>query len=99
VVVTAEEFDPQGRILARVDGEVWSEGDLRTATSTFSELVARESRGRILFPGDVVGSGTFPGGSGQDLGRIIHPGAVVELEADGIGVLRNPVGQPDPPSS
>jgi 2-keto-4-pentenoate hydratase/2-oxohepta-3-ene-1,7-dioic acid hydratase in catechol pathway len=97
MVVTSEEFDPTGRILARVDGEVWSEGDLGTATATFSELVARESRGRILFPGDLVGSGTFPGGSGQDLGRIIHPGAVVELEAEGIGLLRNRVGQPESP--
>jgi 2-keto-4-pentenoate hydratase/2-oxohepta-3-ene-1,7-dioic acid hydratase in catechol pathway len=91
-VVTPEEFDPTaGRILARVDGEVWSEAALSSARGTFAQLVARESRGRILFPGDVVGSGTFPGGSGEDLGRFIQPGAVVELEADGIGILRNRV--------
>jgi 2-keto-4-pentenoate hydratase/2-oxohepta-3-ene-1,7-dioic acid hydratase in catechol pathway len=96
IVVTSEEYEGTGRILARVDGEIWSEGDLGSATVTFPELVARESRGRILFPGDVVGSGIFPGGSGQDLGRIVHPGAVIELEAEGIGILRNRVGQPRP---
>lgn len=98
ILVTSDEYDATGMIMARVDGEVWSEGDLGSATVTFPELVAQESRGRILFPGDVVGSGIFPGGSGQDLGRIIQPGAVVELEAEGIGVLRNRVGQPQPPS-
>jgi hypothetical protein len=93
-VMTPDEFDGAGRIVARVDGEIWSEGDLASARGTFAELVAEESRERVLFPGDVVGSGTFPGGTGQDVGRRIRPGAVVELEAEGFGVLRNRVGRP-----
>jgi 2-keto-4-pentenoate hydratase/2-oxohepta-3-ene-1,7-dioic acid hydratase in catechol pathway len=43
-------------------------------------------------PGDVLTSGTVAGGSGSEQGRWLTPGAVVELEAEGIGVLRNVVG-------
>ena len=36
--------------------------------------------------------GTFGGGCGLDLGRLLEPGDVVELEVEGIGILRNTVG-------
>ena len=40
-VVTADEFDPStARLVARVDGEVWSEGSLSSARWTFPDLVA-----------------------------------------------------------
>jgi 2-keto-4-pentenoate hydratase/2-oxohepta-3-ene-1,7-dioic acid hydratase in catechol pathway len=93
--VTADEFDPRhGRLLARVDGEVWSQGRLDAALATFPQLVSELSRNQTLYPGDIVGSGTFPGGCALDLGRRVPAGAVVELEAEGIGVLRNRVGAP-----
>jgi len=89
-VVTPDEFDPtQGKLTARVGGEIWSVGDLGQARTTFPDLIAELSRDRELFPGDVVGSGTFPGGCALDLGRRICPGVTVELEARTIGVLRN----------
>jgi 2-keto-4-pentenoate hydratase/2-oxohepta-3-ene-1,7-dioic acid hydratase in catechol pathway len=71
-----------------VDGEVWSAGNLRDASWTFPEMIAHVSAGEDVLPGDVYGSGTFGGGCSADLGRRIEPGQVVELEADGIGVLR-----------
>lgn len=92
-VVTADEFHPAAaRIVARVDGEVWSEGSLAGAPWTFPELIARESGRREVCPGDLYGSGTFPGGRGRDHGRRLYPGAVVEVETEGIGVLRTRVG-------
>jgi 2-keto-4-pentenoate hydratase/2-oxohepta-3-ene-1,7-dioic acid hydratase in catechol pathway len=92
-IVTADELDPAGvRLVARVDGEVWSEGRLGEARWTFPEMVAHVSQGEDVWPGDLFGSGTFGGGCGLDLGRFLWPGAVVELEATGIGVLRNRVG-------
>ena len=48
--------------------------------------------GEDVWPGDVYGSGTFGGGCGLDLGKFLWPGAVVELEAQPLGVLRNTVG-------
>ena len=60
-----------------------------------SHHAARNTR---LLPGDVLGSGTV--GTGCILehgdGRWLEPGDVVELEVEGIGVLRNTVGpRPD----
>jgi 2-keto-4-pentenoate hydratase/2-oxohepta-3-ene-1,7-dioic acid hydratase in catechol pathway len=93
-LVTADELDPSTLALeARVDGEVWSSGSLGDARWSFPQMVAHVSRGEDVWPGDVYGSGTFGGGCGLDLGRFLWPGAVVELEAEGIGVLRNRVGR------
>ncbi len=92
-IVSADELDPSAlRLTARVDGETWSEGSLGEARWTFPQMIAHVSQGEDVWPGDVYGSGTFAGGCGLDLGRFLWPGAVVELEADGIGVLRNRVG-------
>ena len=94
-IVTADEFDPtRGRLMARVDGEVWSMGSLGLALGTFPDLIAELSRSQTLYPGDIVGSGTFQGGCALDLGLQLEAGSVVELEAEGIGVLRNQVGTP-----
>jgi 2-keto-4-pentenoate hydratase/2-oxohepta-3-ene-1,7-dioic acid hydratase in catechol pathway len=92
-IVTADEADPSTLTLkARVDGERWSEGNLGQARWTFPEMIAHVSRGEDVWPGDVYGSGTFGGGCGLDLGRFLWPGAVVELEAEQIGILRNRIG-------
>jgi 2-keto-4-pentenoate hydratase/2-oxohepta-3-ene-1,7-dioic acid hydratase in catechol pathway len=94
-IVTADEFDPRrGRLLARVNGEVWSQGRLDQAMATFPDLIADISKDQTLYPGDIVGSGTFAGGCALDLGLRVPSGALVELEAEGIGVLRNRVGAP-----
>jgi 2-keto-4-pentenoate hydratase/2-oxohepta-3-ene-1,7-dioic acid hydratase in catechol pathway len=95
-VVTPDEFDPaRGRLMARVDGELWSEGDLSTAKGSFAQLVAQFSEQQEMYPGDVLGSGTFPGGCGADLGLTLRPGSVVELETESVGKLRNRVGHPE----
>jgi 2-keto-4-pentenoate hydratase/2-oxohepta-3-ene-1,7-dioic acid hydratase in catechol pathway len=92
-IVTADEFDPGGvRLTARVDDDVWAEGSLAHAYWTFPQMIAHVSQGEEVWPGDVYGSGTFGGGCGLDLGRFLWPGAVIELEAEGIGILRNRVG-------
>jgi fumarylacetoacetate (FAA) hydrolase len=47
-----------------------------------------------LLPGDILGSGTVGTGCILELGdgRWLEEGDVVELEIEGIGVLRNTVG-------
>jgi len=60
---------------------------------TFADIIAYASRSQRLYPGDVLGSGTAAGGSGLELDRWVQPGDVVEMEIQGIGVLRNRIGQ------
>ena len=94
-IVTAGELDlSQVQLQSRVDGEVWSKGSLDGMRWSFPEMIAHVSQSEDVYPGDVYGSGTFGGGCGLDLGRFLEPGQVVELEATGIGVLRNRVGKP-----
>ena len=92
-IVTADEFDPlSARMRARVDGEIWSEGDLSGMRFDFAEIIEWLSLEQTLHPGDLLGSGTIAGGCGLELDRWIRPGSVIELEIDGIGVLRNQIG-------
>ena len=57
-------------------------------------MVAHVSQEQTLMPGDVLGSGTIGRGCGLELDRWIKPGDIVELEVEGIGVLRNRVVRP-----
>ena len=47
-----------------------------------------------MVPGQVIGSGTVGMGCGLELYRKLQPGDVVELEIEGIGTLRNTLGEP-----
>jgi len=92
-IATPDEFDlDHAHLEARVDGEVWSAGTLGTMQFSFEELIEWTSQEQTLRPGDLLGSGTAGKGCGVELGRWITPGCVVELQAEGIGVLRNRVG-------
>ena len=42
--------------------------------------------------GDFLGLGTVEKGCGMELGRSIKPGDIIELEVEGIGILRNRMG-------
>ena len=76
----------------RVNGE--TRQDDRTSRLIFKipYLLSYISTFTTLVPGDVIVTGT-PTGAGArfDPPRYLKPGDVVEIEADGIGVLRNPV--------
>jgi len=92
VVVTPDEFDGSGgTMLARVNGEERSRGNLADMYHSWDAIVAHAARNTRLRPGDVLGSGTV--GTGCILehgdGRWLRPGDVVELDVKGIGVLRN----------
>lgn len=77
------------RMVARVNGEVWSEGNSGTSHWTFEQMIAHAANEETLYPGDVIGSGTVGGGCGYELDRWVSPGDVIELEIAGLGVLRN----------
>ncbi len=80
------------RIVQRLNGKPLQ--DSRTSELIFGvrELVAHASTVFTLEPGDVILTGT-PAGVGvfRDPPVALAPGDVVEVEIEGIGLLRNPV--------
>jgi 2-keto-4-pentenoate hydratase/2-oxohepta-3-ene-1,7-dioic acid hydratase in catechol pathway len=58
---------------------------------SFAQLIAHVSQSETIYPGELWGSGTVTNGCGLELGRFLQPGDVVELEVEGIGILRNRV--------
>jgi 2-keto-4-pentenoate hydratase/2-oxohepta-3-ene-1,7-dioic acid hydratase in catechol pathway len=96
-LVTPEDIDPSNlRMMARVNGEVWSDNNSGTAYWTWPQIIEFASMEETLYPGDFLGSGTVEGGSGMELNRWIQPGDIIELEVEGIGILRNRVGEKPP---
>lgn len=87
VVVPAELFgDPQAKgIRCRVNGVLKQEGSTADMIFPVKQLISFVSRNVSLEAGDLIITGTPPG-----ISPIMH-GDVVEVEIDGIGVLRNPV--------
>jgi 2-keto-4-pentenoate hydratase/2-oxohepta-3-ene-1,7-dioic acid hydratase in catechol pathway len=113
LLVTTDELAPyikDGRLALRctlkVNGEQWMDGDGGTMYHTWGQLIERASHDSRIVPGDVLGGGTVGGGTvGEAMhgnypqARYLEPGDVVEIEVEGIGVLRNRIGpkrNPDP---
>ena len=73
------------RLQTRVNGEVMQDGSTDEMIWDMHYLVADVARTITLEPGDVILSGT-PANS-----RPAEPGDVVEVEVDGLGLLRNTI--------
>ncbi len=92
VIVTLDELDHRSlRMQARINGETWSDGSTSSMLWSVAEIVAWASAGEPMVSGTLFGSGTVGGGCGMELQRRLEPNDVVELEIEGIGVLRNRV--------
>ena len=95
-IVTSDEFSPENaRMSVRINGETVAEGNSGAMYYSFADLIEFISRHETLHPGEVLGSGTVGKGSGFELGRLLESGDVVELEVEGIGVLRNRIFSAD----
>jgi 2-keto-4-pentenoate hydratase/2-oxohepta-3-ene-1,7-dioic acid hydratase in catechol pathway len=77
-----------------------AKGSLADMDWTYGELLAFVSRGTELVPGDVIGSGTVPGGcllehvDTPDMTSFtgwLQPGDVVSLSGEGLGATRQVV--------
>jgi len=84
----------QLEMIARVNGQELSRGNLGDMFYPWAQLIAYASRDATLFPGDVLGSGTVGGGCILELtpevvGGWLDPDDDVELEVAGLGRLRN----------
>ena len=91
---------PAAEMVARVNGQQYSRGNLADLHHTFAEMVAYASRDSRIRSGDIIGSGTVGTGcilelsltGGADAFPWLAAGDVVELEVEGIGTLRNVIG-------
>ena len=95
VVVTPDELgDLRLEMVARVNGEERSRGNLGDIYHSWESILEHAARNTVLRPGDVLGSGTVGSGCILEHGdeRWLQPGDEVELEVEGIGVLRNTIG-------
>jgi fumarylacetoacetate (FAA) hydrolase len=84
------------KMTSRINGETICEGNYKTVYYNFEQMIERASENNVtLFPGDMLGSGTVGWGSlienAFSVHRPLEPGDVVELEIEGIGILRNKV--------
>jgi 5-carboxymethyl-2-hydroxymuconate isomerase len=80
------------RVVQRVNGEVLQDGTTDDLIFPVPFLVAFCSNVFTLEPGDLILTGTPPGvGWARDPKVSLKPGDEVEVEVEGIGVLRNPV--------
>lgn len=80
------------RIFAKVNGQIVQQANTSAMIFSVADTVAYISGIMTLEPGDIIATGT-PSGVGfkRTPPLFLHDGDVVEVEIDGIGVLRNPV--------
>jgi len=93
-LVTADEIaDPQGLgIRLRLNGQTMQDSSTKQMIFPAAEAVAYISQVVTLQPGDLIFTGTPPGvGMARKPPVWLKAGDVVEVEIDGLGVLRNPV--------
>ncbi|MDR6975053.1 2-keto-4-pentenoate hydratase/2-oxohepta-3-ene-1,7-dioic acid hydratase in catechol pathway [Streptomyces sp. 3330] len=107
-LVTADELEPHRdadgflrlALTAAVNDEIVGEDLLSNMSWTFEEMVAYASRGTVVRPGDVLGSGTCGNGGclaelwgvrGQQSPPPLRPGDTVTLTVEGIGTVSNTV--------
>lgn len=97
-LVTPDEVpDPQNlSIQCRLNGEVVQDSSTRQMIFPVPFLIAFCSRFMTLEAGDVIATGTPPGvGMARKPARFLNPGDVVEVEIEGLGVLRNTIVEED----
>lgn len=95
-LVVGEIRDPQAlSVSTRVNGKTLQNGNTRDMIFSVAESIAFISRLMTLEPGDIIAAGT-PAGVGYKRNPPIYlrHGDIVEVEVEGVGVLRNPVVDP-----
>ncbi len=80
---------------ARLNGQEISRGNFKDIYFSFPQMIERASLNAWLVPGDILGSGTVGTGCLLEFGdkreRYLQPGDIMELEIEGLGLLRNTV--------
>lgn len=94
IVASADEILPRWRDLkgsVRINGRLVSEPSTSGARWSLGEALAHVSRSERLYPGELVATGTLPGGSGIETGRLLAAGDSIELAIEGVGALTHTI--------
>ncbi len=95
VIVTADELPPGAsglRITTRVNGNTMQDSNTSDMIFSTQRIVAVLSEFMTLEPGDIIATGTPSGvAHARKPPAWMKAGDVVEVEVEGIGVLRNPI--------
>jgi 2-keto-4-pentenoate hydratase/2-oxohepta-3-ene-1,7-dioic acid hydratase in catechol pathway len=92
VVITAEDVLPSWRSLegyVKINGRLMAETTSENPHWSLGEVLAHASRSERLYPGEFFGTGTFPSGSGIEVGQFLSEGDTVEIGIHGVGSLTN----------
>ena len=94
-IVTADAVDPNNLNLeCRVSGVVKQKSNTKHLYFKIPRLIHDLSVGQTLEPGDVISSGTPEGvGFARTPPEFMKSGDLLETEIEGIGTMRNPIGQ------
>ncbi|OLE51064.1 MAG: 2-hydroxyhepta-2,4-diene-1,7-dioate isomerase [Acidobacteria bacterium 13_1_20CM_3_53_8] len=80
------ELNPEDlAVITRVNGQIKQSASTYAMAFSVKFLIKYISHAMTLFPGDLIATGT-PAGVSK-----LHAGDIVEVEIEGIGVLKNPV--------
>ena len=96
-IVSADEILPRWRNLkgfVRLNGALVAEPETAGARWSLGEALAHVSRSERLYPGELFATGTLPGGSGIERGRLLAAGDEIEIGITGVGALRNRIVAP-----
>jgi len=90
-IVTADELPGLSslEVAVRVNGEEWTRKKMGPMLHDFPAMIAYISQDETLHAGELFASGTVGGCSGMEIDRWLKIGDVIELEVEGIGILRN----------
>lgn len=92
--VTADEILPRVNSLTgsvALNGAVVSTVSSAGMQHSLGEVLAHASRSEPLYPGELFGTGTLPGGSGMETGHWLLPGDTLTLTLDGIGRIEHSI--------
>jgi 2-keto-4-pentenoate hydratase/2-oxohepta-3-ene-1,7-dioic acid hydratase in catechol pathway len=96
VVVTADEILPEIENLnatVTINGAEVVRCHSGGMQFSIAEAIAFAARGEQLYPGELFGTGTIPGGAGVENGRWLKDGDTVSFHVEGLGELTNAVSK------
>ena len=76
-------------MIARINGIEQVRTTSAGAQHSIARTVSYISQCETLYPGEIIGLGTVGNGCGYERLQFLNDGDVVELEVEGIGILRN----------